>query len=124
VAVLTLALGIGANTAIGVIADVRAFDLQEMFPTGLTAQCMCPASEHRCWQNREVPVSEVKTMGAVVSEAVSTPASTTSLFVIFAGLARWQWWSSMAFSPFWCRNVRTKSVSALRSALSDMMFCG
>jgi putative ABC transport system permease protein len=37
--------------------------------------------------SQEVPVGEVKTMRAVVSEAVSTPASTTSLFVIFAGLA-------------------------------------
>jgi predicted permease len=37
--------------------------------------------------SQEVPVGEVKTMNAVVSEAVSTPASTTSLFVIFAGLA-------------------------------------
>ena len=35
----------------------------------------------------QVPISEVRTMGAVVSEAVSTPASTTSLFVAFAGLA-------------------------------------
>jgi putative ABC transport system permease protein len=37
--------------------------------------------------NPQVPVSEVKTMSAVVSEAVATPASTTSLFVTFAGLA-------------------------------------
>jgi putative ABC transport system permease protein len=37
--------------------------------------------------NPQVPVSEVKTMTAVVSEAVATPASTTSLFVTFAGLA-------------------------------------
>jgi putative ABC transport system permease protein len=37
--------------------------------------------------NHDVPVSEVKTMNAVLSEAVSTPASTTSLFVTFAGLA-------------------------------------
>jgi putative ABC transport system permease protein len=37
--------------------------------------------------NQEVPVSEVKSMDAVVSEAVSTPASTTSLFVIFAAVA-------------------------------------
>jgi predicted permease len=37
--------------------------------------------------NHDVPVSEVKSMGAVLSEAVSTPASTTSLFVTFAGLA-------------------------------------
>jgi putative ABC transport system permease protein len=35
----------------------------------------------------DVPVSEVRTMDAVLSEAVSTPASTTSLFVTFAGLA-------------------------------------
>jgi len=37
--------------------------------------------------NPQVPVSEVKTMTAVVSEAVATPGSTTSLFVTFAGLA-------------------------------------
>jgi predicted permease len=37
--------------------------------------------------NPQVPVSEVKTMSAVVSEAVATPASTTSLFVTFAALA-------------------------------------
>jgi predicted permease len=37
--------------------------------------------------NHEVPISEVKTMDAVVSEAVATPASTTSLFVTFATLA-------------------------------------
>ena len=37
--------------------------------------------------NHDVPVSEVRSMDAVVSEAESTPASTTSLFVTFAGLA-------------------------------------
>jgi predicted permease len=37
--------------------------------------------------NPEVPVGEVKTMRAIVSEAVATPASTASLFVAFAGLA-------------------------------------
>ncbi|HTS36075.1 MAG TPA: FtsX-like permease family protein, partial [Candidatus Solibacter sp.] len=37
--------------------------------------------------NHHVPVSEVRTMSAIVSEAASTPASTTSLFVTFAGLA-------------------------------------
>ena len=37
--------------------------------------------------NNQVPISEVRTMSAVVSEAESTPASTTSLFVAFAGLA-------------------------------------
>ena len=37
--------------------------------------------------NPEVPVSELKSMQTVVSDAISTPASTTSLFVTFAGLA-------------------------------------
>jgi len=37
--------------------------------------------------NNQIPVSELKTMSAVVSEAASTPASTTLLFVAFAGLA-------------------------------------
>ena len=37
--------------------------------------------------NHQAPVSEVKSMQAVVSEASSTPASTTSLFVIFAAVA-------------------------------------
>lgn len=37
--------------------------------------------------NHDVPVTEVKTMSTVVSDAVSTPASTTSLFVTFAALA-------------------------------------
>jgi len=35
----------------------------------------------------EVPVGEVRSMHAVVSEAASTPASTTFLFTIFAGVA-------------------------------------
>ena len=37
--------------------------------------------------NPEVPASEVKPMRAIVSESVSTPASTTFLFVAFAALA-------------------------------------
>lgn len=37
--------------------------------------------------NHDVPVSEVRTMDTIVSEAASTPASTTSLFVTFAGVA-------------------------------------
>jgi len=37
--------------------------------------------------SHEVPVTELQPMHAVVSEAASTPASTTSLFVAFAGLA-------------------------------------
>jgi predicted permease len=34
-----------------------------------------------------IPIGEVKTMRAVVSDAASTPASTTLLFALFAGLA-------------------------------------
>ena len=37
--------------------------------------------------NPEVPISEVKAMRAVLSEATATPASTTLLFVAFAGVA-------------------------------------
>jgi predicted permease len=37
--------------------------------------------------NRQVPVSEVNRMSTLLSEAESTPASTTSLFVAFAALA-------------------------------------
>ncbi|MGB2643992.1 MAG: ABC transporter permease [Candidatus Acidiferrum sp.] len=37
--------------------------------------------------NSDVPASDVKSMRAIVSDSVSTPASTTLLFVIFAGLA-------------------------------------
>src|SRR4029077_20612377 len=37
--------------------------------------------------NQEAPVGEIRTMRAVMNESVSTPASTTSLFVTFAGLA-------------------------------------
>jgi predicted permease len=37
--------------------------------------------------NQEVPVSEVKPMGAIVSEAAAAPASTTTLFIIFASVA-------------------------------------
>jgi putative ABC transport system permease protein len=37
--------------------------------------------------NQDVPVSEVKAMTEVVSEAVATPRSTASVFLVFAGLA-------------------------------------
>jgi putative ABC transport system permease protein len=37
--------------------------------------------------SHDVPISEVRTMNEVLSEAVSAPASTTSLFVAFAALA-------------------------------------
>ncbi len=37
--------------------------------------------------NRDTPISEIKTMSAVVSDATSAPRSVTSLFAAFAGVA-------------------------------------
>ncbi len=61
-------------------------------PIGSRARCTFPTvpKPHRkivASLNQEAPVSEVKTMRAVVSESVSTPRSTTFLFATFAGLA-------------------------------------
>jgi predicted permease len=107
------------RTVVGVIADVRAYDLQNDVPDYIRGAVYVPYNLKATQEvggvpaemtiavrttldetqteamlrrivgglNQEVPVSEVKTMSAVVSEAVSTPASTTSLFVTFAGLA-------------------------------------
>jgi putative ABC transport system permease protein len=109
----------GWRTVVGVIPDVRAYDLQRTAPDwiGGTAYVLynsaatlenkrVPAEMTIALRaasddsqivamlrsavanlNQEVPVSEVKSMQAVVSEAVSTPASTTSLFVVFAAVA-------------------------------------
>jgi predicted permease len=107
------------RTVVGVIADVRAYDLQRNIPEWIQGMIYAPYSAKASSEdgrvpaemtiavqtasddsqvaamlrgivtalNPEVPVSEVKTMRTVVSEAVSTPASTMSLFVTFAGLA-------------------------------------
>ena len=107
------------RTVIGVIADVRAYDLEGNLPEWIKGTAYVPFSPRASLEdgripaemtialrtglgesqagaalrrivgdlNQDVPVSEVKTMGAVVSDAVSTPASTMSLFVAFAGLA-------------------------------------
>ena len=107
------------RTVIGVIADVRAYDLEGNLPEWIKGMVYVPFSPRASLEdgripaemtialrtslgesqagaglrrivgdlNQDVPVSEVKTMGAVVSDAVSTPASTMSLFVVFAGLA-------------------------------------
>jgi putative ABC transport system permease protein len=104
---------------IGVIPDVRAYDLQRNTPNwiGGTAYVLynsdatmenksVPAEMTIAMRtasddseiattlrsavanlNQEAPVSEVKSMQAVVAEAASTPASTTTLFVVFAGVA-------------------------------------
>jgi putative ABC transport system permease protein len=107
------------RTIVGVISDVRAYDLQRNSPLWIDGTAYVPYNPTATLEDRrvpsemtiairtasddsqiaamlrdsvaalnhEVPVSEVKTMGAVVSEAVSAPASTTSLFVAFAALA-------------------------------------
>jgi len=107
------------RTVVGVIPDVRAYDLQRNVPDWINGSAYVPyhptatledrrmptemtitirtasddsqiASMLRntvAGLNQEVPVSEVKSMRAVVSEAVSTPASTTVLMVVFAALA-------------------------------------
>jgi predicted permease len=107
------------RTVVGVIADVRAYDLQRNVPDFIEGTVYVPFSPKATMENRhvpaemtiairttldqakteatlrrvvtslnhEVPVSEVETMATVVSEAASTPASTTSLFGAFAGLA-------------------------------------
>jgi putative ABC transport system permease protein len=107
------------RTVVGVIADVRAYDLQRNVPDWIKGTLYVPYSPKASLENGrvpaemtiavqtasdetqignqlrsivtslnpEVPVSELKTMRTVVSEAVSTPAATMSLFVTFAGLA-------------------------------------
>jgi putative ABC transport system permease protein len=107
------------RTVVGVISDVRAYDIQKTVPDWIDGTVYVPFNLKATFENGripsemtivmqtkvddqqagtmlrdivsrsnpEVPVSELKTMQAVVSEAVSTPASTTSLFVMFAGLA-------------------------------------
>jgi predicted permease len=107
------------RTVVGVIPDIRAYDLRLTAPEwiGGTAYVLYnPAATMENKRvpsemsiairtatddaqiasmlrsavarlNQQAPVSEVKSMHAVVSEAASTPASTTSLFVIFAAVA-------------------------------------
>jgi ABC-type antimicrobial peptide transport system permease subunit len=108
------------RTVVGVITDVRAYDLQKNVPDFFTGGTVyvpyspkatledgrVPAEMTIAVQTAsgdsetaatlrgivtglspEVPVSELKSMRTVVSEAVSTPASTASLIAAFAGLA-------------------------------------
>jgi predicted permease len=107
------------RTVVGVVGNVRAYDLQRTLPDYMTGTVYVPynlkatveggqvpaemtiavrtAADDRetgrmlrtvvVRANPEVPLSELKTMRAVLSEAVGTPASTASLFVAFAGLA-------------------------------------
>jgi putative ABC transport system permease protein len=107
------------HTVVGVVSDVRAYDLQQSVPDWIAGTVYVPyspkataedgrvpaamslvvrtASDQSSLErtirrivagiNRDIPVSEVKTMDAMVVDAAATPASTAVLFVAFAGLA-------------------------------------
>jgi putative ABC transport system permease protein len=107
------------RTVVGVISDVRAYDLQSNSPKWIEGTAYVPYNPTATLEdkrmpsemtiairtasddsriatqlretiaalNHQVPVSEVRAMGAVVSEAISAPASTTSLFIAFAAVA-------------------------------------
>jgi putative ABC transport system permease protein len=107
------------RTVVGVVGDVRAYDLQTDIPNWMKGTAYVPynasatledrrvpaemtivvrttADESQAGTmvreaarrlNREIPVSAVKTMNAVVSEAAASPRSTATLFLVFAGLA-------------------------------------
>jgi putative ABC transport system permease protein len=107
------------RTVVGVVSDVRAYDLQKNVPDWINGTIYFPYATNATLEggrvpsdmtvviqssldesqlqndlrstiaglNAEVPASEVKPMRSIVSESVSTPASTTALFVAFAALA-------------------------------------
>ena len=107
------------RTVVGIVSDVRAYDLQKNVPDWINGTIYFPYAANATLEggrvpsdmtvviqssleesqlqsvlrrtvaglNPEVPASEVKPMREVVSESVSTPASTTVLFVAFAALA-------------------------------------
>ncbi len=108
-----------AHVIVGIVSDVRAFDLQTRVPDYIGGTIYVPYNSRATGEgnrlpsamtlavrttidesqlaaslahsvaeiNRDVPVSEVKTMQTLMSESVSRPASTAELFGAFAGLA-------------------------------------
>ncbi len=106
-------------TIVGVVPDVRAYDLQHEVPTWINGTVYVPYGPKATISdgtmptemtlvvrtsndesqigksihdiafdlNPEAPVSELKTMPGLVSDAMSTPRSATFLFATFAGLA-------------------------------------
>ena len=107
------------RTVVGIVADVRAYDLQNNEPDYMKGTAYVPYTSKATLEDGrvpaemtlairtiaddpraanllratltqiipDVPVSEIRTMRAVVSEAASTSASTTVLFATFAGVA-------------------------------------
>ncbi len=107
------------RTIVGIVSDVRAYDLQKNVPDWINGTIYFPYAPNATLEggrvpsdmtvvlkssldesqiqsalrlniaslNSEVPVSEVKPLREILSDSVSTPASTTMLFVVFAGLA-------------------------------------
>ena len=107
------------RTVIGIVADVRAYDLQNNEPTFMKGTAYVPYTPSATLEDGRlpaemtiavqttsgtteavkllrgtlaasapnIPITEVRSMQAVVSEAASTSASTTLLFTSFAGVA-------------------------------------
>jgi predicted permease len=107
------------RTVVGIVADVRAYDLEASQPDYMRGTAYVPYTplatledgrmpaemtiavrtnsddaqaarslrETLVAMSPNIPIGEVKTMKAVVSDAAATPASTTLLFVLFAGVA-------------------------------------
>ena len=107
------------RTVVGVVADVKAYDLQNSEPGFMKGTAYVPYTPLSTVEDGrlpsemtvvvrmnaddpnainllrstltafspDVPVSEIRTMQTVVTEAASTPASTTILFATFAGVA-------------------------------------
>jgi predicted permease len=106
-------------TVVGVVSDVRGYDLRRNVPEWMDGAVYVPYGSYAQGEggrppvqmtltirtstdqsqtanllrstvaslNPEVPVTEVRPMGSFLSDAVSTPRSTTALFVAFAALA-------------------------------------
>src|SRR5262249_35656803 len=107
------------RTVVGVVADVRAYDLQQNSPGWIGGTAYIPYNSSATLEdkrmpaemtvvirseannsqtesllrtamaslNPEVPISEVKPMSAVCSDAAAAPRSSALLFIVFSALA-------------------------------------